>query len=472
MRHTKIIATVGPACDSPEMITKMLLAGVNVFRFNLKHNVIEWHEERIIRVNKIAKKLGAAVGVLLDLQGCEIRIGTFEEGPLEVVEGDRITFAPQRKAGEKTIVLTDLTVLHALKVDTIVLIDDGLTKFKIVQAKRGRVVGEVLKGGVIGNNKGLNVPSLELDLPTLLDKDLQHIGLAARHSVDYIALSFVRNRNDIQILRKEMTKQGVDAKILAKIENQFAVDRFDEILDEADGIVVARGYLGVEMELYKLPIVQKMMIKKARTSGKPIITATQMMHSMLHNPTPTRAEVSDVANAVLDSSDTIWFSEETAMGKYPLEVVEMASKIAEYTEENRDLFKSIKPANVDPVAAGAYQLYQSLRNIDKKGSLPVAFVVLTESGRTARMLATFRPQIPILAVTHSESVRDKLTLSFGINPLYINFPQGTINSLKFIYKHLIAQKLLQPKDKVIIIRGLNWGEPDQTNTISLETVTV
>ena len=295
--------------------------------------------------------------------------------------------------------------------------------------------------------------------------------MAARHNVDYVALSMARQKEDIKLLKKEMDKRGVEAKIIAKIENQQALDNFDEILAEADGIMIARGDLGVEVELYKLPILQKQMIRKTRAVGRPIITATQMLQSMITSPSPTRAEVSDVANAVLDRTDAIMLSAETAQGQYALEAVQMMAQIAEYTESQRmNLQSTFTTFNTteDAVASSAFHLYQGYEQTHP--GMVKAFVVLTEYGLTARMIAKFRTNIPIIAVTDYEETRDKLTLSYGVEPYYLKTGKEAKKSLAPVFSYLVKLGALKEGDQVIAVRGERWTDEDQTNTISLERV--
>ncbi|MBI4129714.1 pyruvate kinase [Candidatus Roizmanbacteria bacterium] len=470
MAKTKIVATIGPSCDSEEKIKQLIVAGVDVFRFNLKHNDQNWHNSRIQRVKQVINRLDKPVGILLDLQGPEIRIGPFEEGSIQVSPGETVCFATTRTRGEKTILLDNLKLLRSLKSRQTIFIDDGMLQFQVSSRKGEYVFAKVIKGGTIGSKKGMNLPELSVDLPTLVEADLTYLDLAAREAVDFIALSFVRKREDIIILKREMEKRSVHADIIAKIENQKALDNFDEIVAETDGVMVARGDLGIEIDYVQIPYWQKEIIRKTRALGKPVITATEMLQSMVDHPRPTRAEVSDVANAVFDRTDAVMLSGETAMGKYPVEAVAAMEKITLYAEgkTDRDEFNGAFHSAHEAVVLGAYDLQQGLSAM---GERVQAFAVLTESGWTAKYLSRFRPDIPIIAVTSTSDVQTKLTLSYGIIPVSISFPTGTIHSLKQVFLSLLKLGLVKrDKGSVIVVRGKKWGEAGGVNTISLEQV--
>ena len=469
MTKTKIVATIGPASDSPEMIKKLILSGVNVFRFNLKHNNQQWHNNRIDRVEKVSQQINRPIAIMLDLQGPEIRIGDFEENEIKVKKGEKVIFALQRNKGEKTIVLDNLKLLQSLALNTKILIDDGYFQFKVIEKRKDKVITKVIKGGIVGSRKGLNLPGLTVDLPTLLQSDLRYLDMASRQKVDFIALSFARTSADIKLLRREMEKRKLNADIIAKIENQQALDNFDEILKFSDGIMIARGDLGVEIDLYKIPHLQKDMINKTRIAGKPIITATQMLHSMINKSLPTRAEVSDVANAVYDNTDAVMLSGETALGNYPLESVQIMKEIITFTEEKRgsSIIKSDCDCLLNALVLGAYNLFKASQMLKKN---PKMFLILTETGRTAKSLSKFRPEKPIIAITDRKETRDKLLLPYGIMSFYLKYPKGKIHSLKTVFSFLMRRKVLKKGDFVIVVRGKSWGEPGKTNTISVEQI--
>lgn len=468
MKKTKIVATIGPSCDSEEKIRQLIFAGVNVFRFNTKHGDVSWHRERINRVKLMAQKLKISVGILLDLQGPEIRIGKFPQGQIELKKGEIICFSGQQEA-EKTIVLSNLTVLRSLKKDQIVLIDDGFFKFEILKTAKDKVWAKVLSGGSLGSCKGVNLPGADLNLPSIIPSDLKKLDMAAKENVDFVALSFTRSKEDVILLRKEMEKRGVIAEIIAKIENKKSLDNFQEILAEADGIMVARGDLGVEIDLYQIPYWQKRIIGMCRDLGKPVITATQMLQSMIVCPKPTRAEVSDVANAVYDYTDAVMLSGETANGNFPLESVKIMAEIVSYTEDKRGSsdVQAVIDSPQKAVVKGAFNLYQGLASVSDKVK---AFLVLSQTGTTARLLARYRPECPIIVLTENKKTKYKLMLNYGVFPNYLKFPEGTIHSLRVIFQYLVVKKMLCKGDQVVVVKGKHWKVSGGISTVSVETV--
>jgi pyruvate kinase len=315
MRKTKIVATIGPACDAPEQIRQMIKAGVNVFRFNMKHSEIEWHSERMERVEHACKELGTRVAILMDLQGPEVRIAEVPDQWQVVENGDTVRFC---RPGGNGIVLDHPSVFEVLQKGQTVYADDGFLEFLVTKTTHEYAEAEVVEGGPIKPRKTVNFPGAHLDFAALVEKDLEQLTLTAKHHVDYVALSFVRRAEDVGILRQELSNLKVTSKIIAKIEHPEAIAHFDLILAASDGVMVARGDLGVEYPLEEVPGLQKMIVKRAREEGKPVIVATQMLESMISNPRPTRAEVSDVANAVYEGTDAVMLSAESATGSYPV----------------------------------------------------------------------------------------------------------------------------------------------------------
>lgn len=407
---TKIVATVGPACESEEAIKQLILAGVNVFRFNFKHNTLEWHDLMIRRVNKIAAKLGIRVGTLIDLQGPEIRIKlTGEE--LTVHKGETIRFFS----------ITHPQIIPLLKTGQQIFVDDG--KFKFVFKKKADNNFLVSQSdGVLLNRKTLNIPGLDFPFPVLIDRDFEGLNLAARNQVDYVALSFVRSAGDISVLQKEMKKFKLNASIVAKIETIQALNHLDGILAVSDGIMVARGDLGVEIPLEEVPYQQKIIIKKSIVKGIPVITATQMLESMVTSPVPTRAEISDVANATYDLTDAVMLSGETATGRYPIQAVEMMQKTLVFNEKKNSVDSRLRfDFNVEEeyelLAEAAYGLYRSL---SQKKQRFAGFVVFSTRGLFVRALARYRPLYPIFAFTPDSRTADQLTVSYGTIPFILN----------------------------------------------------
>jgi len=469
---TKIIATIGPASDSEEKITALIQKGVNVFRFNFKHNTVEWHADRIKRVNRIAHSLGVPIGTLIDLAGPEIRIVMpFEKLSLKIDE--EIVFGPAlyEKKGVKGLSITHTEIIEHLKHGQVLVADDGMFSFEVVK-KESDIFLKSHTEGVLLNNKSLNIPGAHIPLSSLIDRDLEGLKLAAKHEVDFIALSFVRSPSDIQTLRKEAKKYGVTGLVVSKIETQKSLDNIDKIIDATDGIMVARGDLGVEIPIEQVPFYQKMMIRKCLIAGKFVITATQMLQSMISNPLPTRAEVSDVANAIYDHTDAIMLSGETASGKYPEKTVDVMRKTALFYEPKpeHDIRSYIQYSAKDTgamICDTAYNLYR--RYVAAKQSIS-GFIVFTQTGNTARLLSRYRPQVPIYAFAPSQEVCESLTINFGVRSYLYEF-DSTLNAEMVAIKQ--AVRFLQDKieqkrnSKFIVVHGDLWGQGKGATTIRI-----
>lgn len=332
MRRSKIVATIGPVCDTPQGIEDMIHAGVDIFRFNMKHATRDWHDERILLVRQISKQIGKPVGILIDLQGPEIRVETSNKQEVAFKQGETVTFRLKIQDNREIGIPTP-EVFAALKTGNSVLIDDGSVELVVKETGSDWFKAQVSTDYTIKHRKSLNIPGVDIDLPSLIEDDYLKLDMKNANLVDFVALSFTRTKKDVEILRDELTKRGLTkAWICAKIENQMALDNIDEIVASAECVMVARGDLGVETPMEKLAYNQKLIIKKCREANKPVITATQMLHSMVHNPRPTRAEMCDVSNAVYDGTDATMLSEETAGGAYPVQTVKTMSKIVEFTE--------------------------------------------------------------------------------------------------------------------------------------------
>lgn len=474
MSSTKIVVTVGPSCDTIDKLSALIKEGVSVFRFNLKHNSQKWHSLRILRLNKAAKKVGIPVATLLDFQGPEVRIGAFKEGKLLLEKGETVYFTVKEgTTSGKEILINNFELLQRLTKGQKIFIDGGAFEFEVIKNKENIVSAKVIEGGILTSKKNVNIPGLELPLPTLAKKDLEDIALAARTNVDYVALSYVRSPNDIKIFRQELQRQKVRAQIIAKIETRKAMENIDKIIEEADGIMVARGDLGVEFPLEEVPYYQKKIIKKCLQVGKPVITATQMLESMIENPQPTRAEVSDVANAIYDHTDAVMLSAESAIGKYPQKAVSIMRKIAEFTEKKLTKMEDFEYDMRHQTAAvtyGAYQLLQSefCQRVNIK-----ALVVLTETGTTARMLSRLRPAYPIIALTRHKDIADKLCLLWGVIPVvfdFIPYERKKARHIAEILGVVKKKKFVKSGEKVVMIYGEDWGTPGKTSVIRIQEV--
>ena len=471
-KATKIIATIGPSSDSPEMIASLIKAGVNVFRFNFKHNTVEWHSERIALVNQVAEKLGVAIGTLIDLQGPEIRINMPGE-KLPITEGELLLFGEEvYEEKEKGFSITHPQIIEHLKEGQQVVADDGYYSFVVV--KKGKKT--YLRSETTGNlptRKTLNIPGAEFPFPVLIDRDFQGLELVARHDIDFYALSFVRSAEDLKVVRKEANKYGVKGKLIAKIETKKAIDQLDEIIKASDGVMVARGDLGVEIPIEQVPFYQKMMIRKCMIQGKFVITATQMLQSMVDNPFPTRAEVSDIANAVYDLTDCIMLSGETANGKYPLKAVEMMTKTAVFYEPKTNEESALKvefSANdtSSMVTEAAYALY---RKYVTANQAVAGFMVFTQSGNTATLLSRYRPKVPVFTFTPNTEVSESLSVNYGVVPVlfgYNNANEVNVTELKRAVKILKDKGHIKESDgKLIVVHGEHWGTGAGATTIRI-----
>lgn len=468
MHRTKIVATVGPASDSKEGMAALLRAGANVFRFNMKHGDVAWHRERIVRAQEVATELNMPVAILIDLQGPEIRIETKDKEPMSVQEDEQLMLADHYIDGQKTIMVPDKEVVNALKTGDQVLIDDGFLEFEVVDKNAEGLVLRSLGNYTVSHRKGMNLPGVELTLASLIDNDLLKLDMAAIEHVDFVALSFVRSAEDIKILRQEMKARGIDAHVCAKVENAKALENIDEIIANTDSLMIARGDLGIEVAYEELAYWQKKIIYKCRQANVPVITATQMLQSMIESPRPTRAEVTDVANAVFDGSDAVMLSGETAQGKYPAQAVNTMRRIVEFNEE-KVVLPSLKEEHdltqTEAVTRAAMSLIGGERDFDI-----AAVVVFTETGNTARSLARFRPGIPIIALTQNDKVRDELCLVYGVEPFLKEFPEGDIVSVDPIIQFLKENGTVRPGQRLLFIHGHRWREPGLTNTIALKEV--
>jgi len=447
---TKIVATIGPACQSEELIKQLILSGVNIFRFNFKHNVIKWHDRMIQRVNKIASNLGVRVGTLIDLQGPEIRI-KLPKDSLIISRGQILPFFS----------ITHPQIFPHLRSGQNIYVDDG--KFKFVFSKKsGKSFLTSESEGVLLDKKTLNIPGVDFPFPVLIDRDFQGLHLAARNQVDYVALSFVRTENDIDVLRKEMKKFELSASVVAKIETNKALDHLDKILTVSDGIMVARGDLGVEIPLEEVPYQQKIIIKKCILKGIPVITATQMLESMVTSPLPTRAEISDVANATYDLTDAVMLSGETATGSYPVQAVEIMQKTLSFNEKKnlvdsrlRFNFKVEKESEL--LAEAAYGLCRSLSHKKKNFA---GFIVFTATGQSVRALSRYRALYPIFAFTRDVRIADQLTVSFGVISFTLNEQKlekalSVLKKSKYIKKGDVLIILYPTPNKGTRVMGLS-----------------
>jgi pyruvate kinase len=468
IHHTKIVATIGPASDSPEMLRKLLLAGMNVARLNFSHGKYEDHVERIQRLRSASEELDLPLMLLQDLQGPKIRVGDLPESGILLNPGESLTLVPvEEDQGKPNTVGIDYPyVAEEAEPGTQVLLDDGLLELRVEKVEGKAVQCQVIKGGVLKSHKGVNFPTLNLRLPSMTDKDKRDLDFGIEQGVDLISLSFVRKPEDIQLLKTLLKEKGADIPVLAKLEKPQAIANLEAIVDECDAIMVARGDLGVEMRPEQVPLIQKQIIQLCNQKGIPVITATQMLDSMIHNPRPTRAEASDVANAVMDGTDAVMLSGESAVGDYPVESVQMLARIATTVEP------SIQFVNYPPNRAGdADAISEALHAIDETIDLQ-CIVTLTETGYTAKMASEERLKAPIVAYTPDPKTYRRLSLNWGVRPVLSHFPQTTLEEvLPHIEADLIQRNFVMKGDKVLIMGGVPMGESGGTNFLKIHTIT-
>lgn len=453
MRKTKIIATVGPACSSEGMLKKLILSGVDVFRLNFSHGTHEEHGAAIFSIRKIANKLGRHVAILQDLQGPKIRIGRLANGnPITVTKGETLTLTPRDVPGGGGLIPTNYTSLAKdVKRGDKILIDDGLIQLKVLGVHQNDVECRVVNGGKLSEHKGINLIGSKITTPAITPRDKWDLSFGIMQKVDFVALSFVRSPQDVITLHGLIKRAGADIPVIAKIEKSEAVRHLKEILTVSDGIMVARGDLGVEVSPEKVPVLQKKIIGEANRRGITVITATQMLETMIYNPQPTRAEVSDVANAILDGTDAIMLSGETAIGSYPIEAVKMMDKITRQAEESPYWHhpdvemthdKGLYP---DAVAHAAY--HASLESSAK------AIMVFTMSGATAQLISKLRPIVPIIAMSPDDTVCRRLSILWGVRPLKMEMGKSTDEMISIGERIILEKKLLKRGDVIIIIAG-------------------
>ncbi len=476
MKLTKIVATVGPACADERILKEMISSGVNVFRFNLKHNDLDWHAKYIQLTQKISKELDTPIGILTDLQGPSIRIN-LPFPSVEFKSGELLPFGDVVfKKNLRGVSISHPQIIPHLEHDQEILCADGTIKFIFKKLDDGFFV-EACSDGILLNSKNVGIPGSDFLLPALIEKDYEGIEMSIREKADFIALSFVRSKEDVQFLRKVLEKNSSAAQIVSKIETLKSIDALDEILDETDAIMIARGDLGVEIPLYKVPYYQKMMIARCIEKGIPVITATQMIESMMNAPLPTRAEVSDIANATYDLTDAVMLSGESAFGKYPLEAISMMAKTVEFNEPQftQNILSSYAfetKTDEAEVVEMAYNLY--LKLLSEHTEQIAGFVVFTQSGKTARLLSRYRPIIPIYAFCPDSQVSNGLTMSFGVFPgIHHSTVQDSLlkhDDIEKTVRGLVKQNKLETGNKLIIVHGDYWGKKGGTNTVKLLTV--
>jgi pyruvate kinase len=467
MRRAKIVCTLGPAVESIEKITELIDAGMNMARLNLSHGSHDEHQKRLDLVRAAAKKANKAVAILVDLQGPKIRLGKFSSGPHELSRGDTFTITTDDIAGTKDKVSTTYKGLPGdCKAGDAIMIDDGKVSVQVVQVKGNDVITKVIQPGMVSNNKGINLPGVAVSLPALSEKDIADLRWGLKAGVDFIALSFVRTAADIKDIHKIMAEVGVKVPVIAKIEKPQAVENLQEIVDAFDGIMVARGDLGVELPIEDVPMVQKRCITMARESAKPVIVATQMLDSMISNSQPTRAEATDCANAVLDGADALMLSGETSVGDFPIDAVKVMARIIERTEEVA--LDQIPPLKHSPATkAGAITKAATEVGLTVGAKYLVAF---TQSGDSARRMSRLRSPIPMLALTPEIGTYNRLALSWGVESLLTATVNHTDEMVMQVDTILIESKRVKIGDLVLIVAGSPPGIPGSINAMRVHKI--
>ncbi len=468
-RRTKIVATIGPATSSPEMISALLTAGVNVFRLNFSHGTQDDHRETVSFIRNAAAEHGVYVGVLQDLQGPKIRVGRFAAGSVDLTVGApfALTCGDDSPGDVSRVGVTYPGLCGDVRAGDRLLLDDGRLVLEVIEVARDTIHTRVAVGGNLSNNKGINIPGADLSVPALSDKDIEDMTFGAELDVDWVAMSFVRSRDDLLLARHYLAKAGSHAKLMAKIEKPSAVERFSEILQEVDGVMVARGDLGVELPPERVPLIQKRLIRACIEAGKPVITATQMLESMVRNPTPTRAEASDVANAIFDGTDAVMLSAETAVGAHPVAAVTMMDRIALSVENDRGYQHAMQEhvpshdaTTADAVALGAVEMTYNL-----EAELIVTF---TSSGSTSLRVSRNRPPTPILAITPSLRALRQLSVAWGVVPYRSDDIHDTDEMVEVSTRAISATGLVSPGQRFVITAGVPFGMRGTTNLIRVE----
>jgi len=467
LRRAKIVATLGPATSSYENVRAIIEAGVDVARLNLSHGDYTVHDANYANVRRAADDAGRAVAVLVDLQGPKIRLGRFEDGPYDLAVGDTFKITTEDIIGNREICGTTFKGLpQDVKPGDFLLIDDGKVRVEVTETDGTVVTTRVVVAGAVSNNKGINLPGVAVNVPALSEKDEADLRWGLRAGADIIALSFVRNAADVTRVHEIMTEEGIKVPVIAKIEKPQAVDALEEIVDAFDGIMVARGDLGVELPLEAVPIVQKRAVELARRNAKPVIVATQMLESMISSPVPTRAETSDVANAVLDGADAVMLSGETSVGEYPIVVVETMARIVESTEEHG--LERIAPLTSKPRTQGGAITLAALEVAEFVEAKYLC--VFTQSGDSARRLSRLRSRIPMLAFTPEPSIRRRMALTWGIRSTLVDVVQHTDLMYHQVDEYLLSNGLAMEGDKVVVISGSPPGIIGSTNDIRVHKV--
>lgn len=469
MRKTRIVCTLGPSSNTYETVKALALAGMNVARFNFSHGTQESHLETFRVVSRVRSELHMPIATLLDTKGPEIRLKTFANGPVILKEGMLFTLTTREVPGDESIVsITHMNLPHDLGQQTRILIDDGLVELHVESKTDTDIITRVVSGGQISDRKGVNVPGVRFSMPYISDRDKDDVLFGIRSGFDYIAASFVRGAEDVQALRQLLDENGgAHVRIIAKIENADGVAHIDEIIEASDAVMIARGDMGVEIPFEEIPIIQKRMIKAATMAGRQVITATQMLESMVHNPRPTRAEITDVANAIYDGTSATMLSGETASGKYPVEAVKTMARIAERAENDIDYRKRFLERSMAESSETITDAISHATCLIALNMHAAAIVTVTKSGTTAKMISRFRPNMPIIACTPDASTYRQLSLSWGVTPVLIGEERITDVLFEHAVDASVDTGIISKGDLVVLTAGVPLSISGTTNLIKV-----
>ncbi|MEX0686590.1 MAG: pyruvate kinase [Balneolales bacterium] len=471
-RKTKIVCTIGPSSNTPEMIEALVRSGMNVARLNFSHGTHEDHKKVVHNIRMVAEKLNTSIAILMDLQGPKIRVGQMKHGGQEITTDSSVILTPLDVLGSNDLIPIDYAQLtNDATIGDTILMDDGLLEFKIEKMENGKIMARTIVGGLLKSRKGVNLPNVKMSISSITEKDEADLEFGLTQDVDFVAMSFVRFADDVQELISKVRARGSNAGIIAKIEKPEALDEIGDIIEEADGIMVARGDLGIEIASERVPLIQKSIIEKCQLAGKPVITATQMLESMIMNPRATRAESSDVANAVLDGTDAVMLSGESASGNYPVEAVHTMDKICRNIESQTDTiyhslnFKKPEWKEKQVIETISFSCVRMAENVNAK-----VIATITHSGTTARRIAKYRPKVPIIAFTESEEVRRQLNLIWGVTSVKLEQLFDTDRSVKLMENYLKGAGFVQAGDRIVIATGMPIATRGHTNMVKLSTI--
>jgi len=467
MRRVKIICTIGPASNSRKIIHHLIMAGMNVARLNFSHGTYEEHKQTVEYIREGAQKFNSPVAILQDLKGLKIRVGNIKNGSVLLKKNSHLLLTIKDANGDnKRISVSYPNMVKDVKVGDSILMDDGLLRLTVIGKERYGVVTKVVEGGLLREKKGVNLPGTKISGNVFTEKDQRDLEFGLKLGIDYVAMSFVRSKSDILKLKGWLEEHNADIPVIAKIESPHALENIDDIIDASDGLMIARGDLGIEVPLEKVPLIQKDLIERCNRAMKPVITATQMLESMTEHLTPTRAEVTDVANAVLDGTDALMLSAETAVGKYPLEALKMMGRIIDYTETKYSVSRS-EPSSIFTGFAKAIAEAACISAMDIKAKAIVAF---SRTGFTSLLVSKFRPGVPVIGFTIKEKIRRRMNLYWGVMPQIMKFPHSTDEMISETEKMLLKKGIVKKGDSIVIIATSPFALGGKTNIMKIHKV--